>query len=686
MGAATTPRKDRVALRPGRGEGGTVLEGRQPEVDTNLKGGRLRYVLVVSFAFVAALTVGVGTWATARVIGDYLKRAEDDRVARDMDLAQAFYDLKLDEVAAISHRLVLDRWVIQNLPDAIRGNSTALRIIDEQITNKITVLALGGTHLIAILDAQGNMRAARVLTADGHLTPRLSGGTWGVLPIVADTLASGSELAATEVIPAGLLDQVGLENQARLPLLDTPKAAPVPFDPREGTAGLALVGVAPLTDDSGQVLGAALAVYLFNNDFTLVDRIREVAGIDTVTIFFGDLRVSTNVMTESGQRAVGTRISEEVFDVVLRQERDYVGQAFVVNETYVTRYTPLRDHSGQVVGSLYVGARESAFQALVEAFNNRVAIIALVCIGLAAVIAVPISRWVTRPIAHLVEATGRLAQGDMGVRVPTQGRGELAQLGEAFNRMVERLQETQDRLLHKEKLASMGQLAAGVAHEINNPLGTIQLFSSAALKDLPENDPRREDLHVIQRETERCKVIVGSLLNFARQQDVLAEATDVHDLLDRAVEAVAHQAGFAGVAIERSYGADLPLIQADSSQLQQVFVNLMNNAADAMDGRGRITLRTRKVDATSVEVEVTDTGCGIPEEQLSKLFTPFFTTKPPGKGTGLGLSITYGIVKMHRGQIRAKSRVGQGSTFTVTLPVRLFGQGGPRGNGGNAVG
>jgi two-component system NtrC family sensor kinase len=140
------------------------------------------------------------------------------------------------------------------------------------------------------------------------------------------------------------------------------------------------------------------------------------------------------------------------------------------------------------------------------------------------------------------------------------------------------------------------------------------------------------------------------------------------------------------VAIERSYGADLPLIQADSSQLQQVFVNLMNNAADAMDGRGRITLRTRKVDATSVEVEVTDTGCGIPEEQLSKLFTPFFTTKPPGKGTGLGLSITYGIVKMHRGQIRAKSRVGQGSTFTVTLPVRLFGQGGPRGNGGNAVG
>jgi two-component system NtrC family sensor kinase len=629
-------------------------------------------VLVVSFAFVAALTVGVGTWATARVIGDYLSRAEDDRVARDMDLAEAFYDLKLDEVAAISHRLVLDRWVNQSLPDAIRGDSTALRIIDEQITNKITVLALGGTHLIALLDAQGNIRVARVLRADGDLSPRLAGGRWGSLPIVADTLANGLEQAATEVIPVDFLTQVGLKEQARISLLDTPKAAPSPFDAREGTAGLALVGVAPVKDENGDVLGAALAVYLFNNDFTLVDRIKEVAGIDTVTIFFGDLRVSTNVMTESGKRAVGTRVSQEVFDVVLRQERDYVGQAFVVNETYITRYAPLQDHQGQVVGILYVGAREAAFAALLEAFNNRVAVIALVVILLAGIIAVPIARWITRPIADLVQATGRLAQGDMSVRVPAGGRGELAQLADAFNRMVERLHDTQQRLLHKEKLASMGQLAAGVAHEINNPLGTIQLFSSAVLKSLPQGDPRRDDLKMIQSETDRCKVIVGSLLNFARQQEGLAEETDLNALLDQAVEAVAHQPSFAHVSIERRYAQDLPRIQADPSQLQQVFVNLMNNAADAMEGSGTITISTRPVNATSVEADVADTGCGIPEEDLGRLFTPFYTTKPPGKGTGLGLSIVYGIVKMHRGQITASSCVGRGSSFKVTLPLRML--------------
>jgi two-component system NtrC family sensor kinase len=234
------------------------------------------------------------------------------------------------------------------------------------------------------------------------------------------------------------------------------------------------------------------------------------------------------------------------------------------------------------------------------------------------------------------------------------------------------LHDTQQRLLHKEKLASMGQLAAGVAHEINNPLGTIQLFSSAVLKSLPQGDPRRDDLKMIQSETDRCKVIVGSLLNFARQQEGLAEETDLNALLDQAVEAVAHQPSFAHVSIERRYAQDLPRIQADPSQLQQVFVNLMNNAADAMEGSGTITISTRPVNATSVEADVADTGCGIPEEDLGRLFTPFYTTKPPGKGTGLGLSIVYGIVKMHRGQITASSCVGRGSSFKVTLPLRML--------------
>jgi two-component system NtrC family sensor kinase len=192
---------------------------------------------------------------------------------------------------------------------------------------------------------------------------------------------------------------------------------------------------------------------------------------------------------------------------------------------------------------------------------------------------------------------------------------------------------------------------------------------------------------MILSETTRCRSIVADLLNFARQQEVLAQETDVHALLEQVVEGVSRQPTFAGVEIVRQFGPHLPTIQADPGQLQQVFINLLNNAAEAMKGGGLITLATRAVNSQWVEIKVSDTGCGIPEENLGKLFTPFFTTKPPGQGTGLGLSIVYGIVKMHRGQITVQSQVGKGTTFTITLPVRLVqDETRPRANQGEVIG
>lgn len=638
---------------------------------SNLFGGRLRLVLIISFSLVAALTVGLSAIAISRVIRDYLKAAEVERVDRDMDLANAFYQLKLDEITAISHRLVLDPWVVQSLPAATLGQEKALNIIDQEITNKIAVLALGGTHLIAVLDADGNILAGRVLAPGGELTPVITNGNWGQLPIVEEVFASGEERAATEILPAEILTQVGLEDQAHITLIDTPRAAVEPFDQREGTAGLALTGVSPIRDDQGKVTGAVLAAYMFNNDFTLVDRIKEVAGIDTVTIFFGDMRVSTNVMTADNQRAVGTRVSQDVYDVVLEEGQDYVGEAFVVNDTYITRYKPLHDHSGQIVGSLYVGALKSAFQTLVGAFSNQVLIIAALSMLLAGIIAIPIARIITRPIVDLVEANQRLAQGDMQVRVDAQGTGELAVLGHSFNRMVEELDQTQDELCQKERLASMGQLAAGVAHEINNPLGTILLFSDMMYKEADEDDPRRDDLKMIISETTRCKSIVADLLNFSRQQDVMAQEINIHDLLEQVIKGLSVQPAFQDVKFVRHFSSVVPAIQADPNQMQQVFINLFNNAAEAMDSEGTITITSSSLDHNWVEIKISDTGAGIPQEDLNKVFSPFYTTKSPGKGTGLGLSITYGIIKMHRGQISVQSQEGKGTTFTITLPTHL---------------
>ena len=634
-----------------------------------LFGGRLRIVLIACFALVAGLTVGLNTLVTSRVIRDYLSAAEDAQIGRDMRLARAFYQLKLDEIASISHRLTLDQWVIQNLVNASKGYSDAQSIIDQQITNKISVLALGGTHLIAALNKQGSIIVGRVLSPSGELSNPILQGNWGQLPIVQEVLSAMRHVSATEIIPAEFLDQVGLERQAAIPLFETPLAAPQPFDLREGSAGLALTGVYPVLDQEGTMIGAILSVYLFNNDFTLVDRIKEVAGVDTVTIFLGDLRVSTNVLTEDGRRAVGTRISRPVREVVLEQGKDYVGRAYVVKEWFITRYEPLRNQRGEVIGSLYVGARESSFLHLVNNFNKRVALIACVCILLAGIIAVPIARLIMRPLESLVRANRRLADGDMTVRVEVSGKGELAILGRSFNTMVETLYRTQQELLHKENLASVGQLAAGVAHEINNPLGTILLFAEVMNKELAADDQRREDLRLIISETIRCRKIVSDLLNFARQQEVLAQECDIHDLLEQVIEGISRKESFKKVTVLRQFSQRLPAIEADQAQLMQVFVNLLDNAADAMPAGGTITISTSLIDNQRLEVRISDTGCGISEENLAKLFTPFFTTKPVGKGTGLGLSIVYGIIKMHRGQITVSSQPGQGTTFTVILPV-----------------
>ncbi len=644
-----------------------------------LFGSPLLIVLVASFLLVAALMGGLSMLVTARVIDDYLAVDEAEHVARDMELAEAFYRLRQDKIAAMGHRLAQDPQVLQSLPAALGGQPEALRTIDQQIVYELTVPPLTGSHLLAVLDAQGNMLAGRTLSlSDGRLSSITFRESWGELPVVQDALSSGRDQAATEVVPAEFLVPVGLGQQARTKLIDIPQAAPHPFDPRAGTGGLALTAVYPMRREDGGVHGAVLVLYLLNNDHSLVDEIKDVAGVETVTIFLGDLRVATNVPMEDGRRAVGTRMAQNVYDQVLEQNRDFVGRAYVVTDWFITHYKPLRDHRDQTVGVLYVGTRESAFLRLVNIFHRQVLRIALVCLVLTGVIAIPVAQIITGPITNLVEANRRLAQGDMTVRVQVHGSGELALLERSFNSMVETLQRTGTELLHKERLAAMGQLAAGVAHEINNPLGTILLFADLMYKDAAEQDPRRQDLKMILQETSRCKNIVANLLNFARQHEVLAQETDLHALLDQVVVSVSCQPIFQGIEIVRKYGVDLPTVQADPVQLQQVFTNLMNNAAEAMKGTGTLTLATRRSNHKWAEIMVTDTGCGIPEESLGKLFTPFYTTKPPGKGTGLGLSIVYGIVKTHRGQVTVESKVGQGSSFTVALPISLPEEGAER--------
>jgi two-component system NtrC family sensor kinase len=236
--------------------------------------------------------------------------------------------------------------------------------------------------------------------------------------------------------------------------------------------------------------------------------------------------------------------------------------------------------------------------------------------------------------------------------------------------MERKLEETHLQLVGSEKMASLGKLAAGIAHEINNPLGGILIYSSLMMEDLPEGDSKRQDLERIVQEAGRCKEIVKSLLEFARQTEPTMEPTDVNRAITDGLFFLENQALFHNIRIIKKLDPLLPFVRGNAGQLKQVFMNIVVNAAEAIHGSGTLTITTSKSqERKTVLIEFTDTGEGIPEDNLTRIFDPFFTTKDVGKGTGLGLATSYGIVEGHGGKIGVKSQVGEGTTFTIGLPV-----------------
>ena len=232
-----------------------------------------------------------------------------------------------------------------------------------------------------------------------------------------------------------------------------------------------------------------------------------------------------------------------------------------------------------------------------------------------------------------------------------------------------RLEETRMQLVQSDKLASIGRLAAGVAHEINNPLGGIIMYSHLALEDLPDDRTAFQNLKKVVTQAERCKKIIKGLLDFSRQREFAIESVNVNDITEEILSLVETQSLFQNIEIIKDLDPNLPTIDGDKSQLQQVFINLAINAAEAMENGGKLIVKSSFRDS-SLEIKFTDTGCGIPSEDIEKIFEPFFTTKSHMNGTGLGLAVSHGIITKHNGTISVESSIKKGTTFTIRLPAK----------------
>jgi two-component system NtrC family sensor kinase len=290
-----------------------------------------------------------------------------------------------------------------------------------------------------------------------------------------------------------------------------------------------------------------------------------------------------------------------------------------------------------------------------------------------------LSRTILKPLNAMVYASRQIAKGNLNYRVKDSTGDELGELGSAFNTMASSLRErdeqlkeyTRQQIMRSERLATLGQLSAGVAHEINNPLTGVLTYVRLIKKRLDkrgdEDGDFRRYLDKVEKETERCSTIVKNLLDFARQSEPNLKSVDINLIINESLDLLEHKIRLQNVEVEKGFGS-VPRLTADFAQLQQVFMNLIINAVEAMDKGGKLIISTKVLNELKmVEIDFIDTGVGIPKENLSQIFDPFFTTKT--KGTGLGLSVVFGIISRHKGEIDVKSDVGKGTIFTIRLPI-----------------
>jgi two-component system NtrC family sensor kinase len=645
----------------------------------------LRFKLILSFLMTITLggivTLILGTQLEHRtIIGLAQAKVRHDLAAAWMVYNATLSDIK-DIVTADASRESLQNLLQDRDRQAM---SEYLQLVREK----------SALDILTLTDAQGKVL---VRTAN----PESFGDDQSHDPMVRLAL-HGQSVASTQIIHREelLRESETLADKAFIKIIPTPKASPSPQEFSEN--GMMLKAAAPLYNQNGVLLGVLYGGILLNGNFTLVDRIKELVykdeqyqriEIGTATIFQNALRISTNVRNRQGERAIGTRVSEEVSRAVLTEGRTWTDRAFVVNDWYLTAYEPIKDIDQAIIGILYVGMLEKPYIHLRNRVMASFAGMAALCVLILLILLAFIISSIVRPLQVMVEATNKIARGDLDHHVDIPYHGEVGQLAQSFNQMTAELNKAnaklvkwgktmekrveertrdlmamQKSLVQSEKLASLGKMAAGVAHEINNPLTSILINTHLLMEKKAKESEEYENLDMIEEETRRCSSIVKGLLEFSRQSPPQKNLVDLNDLLKHIINILRNQATFQNIGIHKDLQEEMPLIEVDPNQIKQVFWNLMINAAEAMPQGGTLTITSRMSHSKdNLEISFQDTGVGIRENVLNQIFDPFFTTKQGG--TGLGLAIIYGIAQEHGGTIDVTSKPGIGSVFTVRLPV-----------------
>ncbi|MDE1568230.1 sensor histidine kinase [Aquabacter sp. P-9] len=561
-----------------------------------------------------------------------------------------------------------------------------------------------GLDFLYVLDPGGQVSAAAPPATGAPLK-----NDWPVI----EAALRGELRTAIDIFTAEDLAAVSpqLADRARIELVPTANARPT--DRAAETSGMVVHSAASVRFADGRV-GALVGGILLNQNLVFIDTINDLVyraaslpegSQGTATLFLGDVRISTNVRLFEGKRALGTRVSNAVRTQVLEEGHIWLGSAFVVNDWYLSAYEPITDSFGQRVGMLYVGFLERPF---FEAKLSTVLAVVLAFLVVAAASVPLFLRWaggIFRPLERMNATIAAVEAGEREARTGLKHADDeigrvalhldhlLDQLAERERELVRwndelnvkvaertrdleianrQIEATTRQLIMSEKLAAIGEVTAGVAHEINNPVAVIQ-GNLDVLRDVLADHPDRgrTEFRLIDEQIDRITQIVNKLLQFARPEEYagFVEANAPAEVISDCLPLVQHLLNRSAITLVREDAATR-LIVMNRTELQQVLVNLIVNAVHAMPQGGRLTLRTRDAEhegRPGIRIEVEDTGMGMSEEVLARIFDPFFTTKRQ-QGTGLGLSITQKLIAQQGGAIDVRSTPGEGTVFSIFLP------------------
>jgi signal transduction histidine kinase len=584
-------------------------------------------------------------------------------------------------------------------------------------SHRLHIALAGGDEsaLVALLQAakaEEGIDFINLRSPDGRLRLTDSGPAGDAAQRAQPALADAQRHGSVEVLPADQLTWLGagLRERSQVPLLATRNASPSTRTLED--RAMLLVSTRAVRAVDGRLLGHVQGGLLLNRNLPFIDHINAIVYPEgslpfgsrgTATLFLDDVRISTNVRLFAGpasdgreNRAIGTRVSQTVRDAVLGRGNTWLDRAFVVNDWYVSGYRPLLNGDGERVGMLYVGYLERPFTLLKYGMLAGIGAIFFAVMGLAAVVSLRWARSIFRPFEQMEATMRKVEGGDMAARVgAVAGGDEIALLARHFDQLLDviddntralqrgnaeldakvaqrtaELQAAQSQLLRSEKLAAVGQLTASIAHEVNNPIAVMQGNLDLLRAQLPGEALAsvRDELRLMDQQVERMRLIVTQLLQFARPGDYAGYITpvDTAQVLADCLVLVGHLLTRSGIEVLRKFDATRqPAI--NRNELQQVLVNLLVNAIDAMPEGGTLHLATRDAEPDGVEIALTDSGGGLDAELMNQLFQPFVTRKKDG--TGLGLWISRSLVERYGGSLAAHNRSdGQaGAVFTLAL-------------------